>query len=331
MNHIFLCPLCKSSFSLPECKCGYNVPYNNLIYRFTDDPYMVKDETADVKYIGYEDIGEYYSGLSLNEKVQVDEQHRKISELVGDGILLDLACGDGAYTIPLVLLKVKTLSMDISDKMLSLLYKRAEIAEIDFSRLVVCRGNALSIPLCDNSVDAVIANSVLHLISKPELVIKEIRRVLKFGGKYFTFEDKPTIGKLNKCGITEEEKANNEKYDMFSSLIHKRYFQKLKSYDINGTRYSWKFDRDQVCREMFDHEETYIIQKNRKIVNQFKDTFLYRMGGKGYSDQSDVPWDIHAKVFEEVMSEFFSQYGPEALNTAFTGYEKDIIINVYIK
>jgi len=323
--------MCKSSFSLPKCQCGYNVPYINKIYRLTDDPYMVKDGSADVKYIGYEDIGQYYSGLSLYEKMKIEEQHIKISELIGDGILLDLACGDGAYTIPFVLQGVKTISMDISDKMLSFLYKRAEIAEIDCSRLVVCRGNALNIPLCDCSVDAVIANSVLHLISKPELVLKEINRVLKFGGKYFTFEDKPTTGKLNENKISKEEKAANEKYEMLSGFIHRRYFQKLESYHIKGTRYSWYFNRDQICREMFGHEETHIIQRNHKIVNRFKDVFLYRMAGKGYSDQSNVPQDIHAKVFEEVMSEFLAEYGAEALNTVFTGYEKDIKITVYIK
>lgn len=331
MNNIFLCPKCKSAFALPQCNCGYVVPCINQIYQFTDDPYRVKDDSADIKYIGYEDIGKYYSGLSLYKKIDIDERHKKVAQLIGDGILLDLACGDGLYTIPFVMQGVKTISMDISDKMLSLLYKRAEIADIDSSRLLVCRANALYIPLCDCSVDAVIANSVLHLISKPELVLNEIYRVLKAGGKFITFDDSLRSNQLNENNISEKEKAQNKSFGEFVGFVHGKYFQKLNAYNIRGTRYSWRFDKDKICDEMFRNKETYLIRENKKIVNKFKDTFLYRMGGKGFSDQSDVPQDIHDKAFAEVMSEFLAKYGKEALNTVFTGYENDIEIKAYIK
>lgn len=331
MNNIFRCPKCKSTFALPECNCGYVVPYNNRIYNLTDDPYIVKDDSADVKYIGYEDIGQYYSGLSLYEKINVDERYKRVARLIGDGLLLDLACGDGMYTIPLVSQGVKTISMDISDKMLSLLYKRAEIENIDPSQLIVCRANALNIPLSDYSVDAVIANSVLHLISKPEIVINEIYRVLKVGGKFLTFEDKPSSSKINETKISNEEKAENEKFSELVGFIHTKYFQKLKSYNIEGTRYNWQFDKDKICNKIFRYKTTHLIQIDNKIANRFKDTFLYRMGGKGFSDQSDVPQDIHEKVFSEVTSEFLNKYGKEALDTTFTGYENDIELTIYVK
>jgi ubiquinone/menaquinone biosynthesis C-methylase UbiE len=248
---------------------------------------MVKDDSADVKYIGYEDIGKYYSGLSLYEKISINEQHKKISQLIDGGVLLDLACGDGVYTIPFAMQGIKTISMDISDKMLSLLYKRAEIANIDTSLLIVCRANALSIPLSDASIDAVIANSVLHLISKPELVLNEIYRVLKAGGKFITFEDKPGNSTLSRNNLTEEEQADNKKFEELVEFIHKRYFQKLSFYHITSSRYSWQFDRDKICNEMFRYNESYLICKNNKIINKIKNTFLYRMGGKGFSEQSD--------------------------------------------
>jgi ubiquinone/menaquinone biosynthesis C-methylase UbiE len=94
--------------------------------------------------------------------------------------------------------------------MLNLLYKRIEIANIDPAYLTVCRANALDIPLMDCSVDATIANSVLHLISAPEIVVKEIHRVLKKGGKFITFDDKPGRGGDNTEGdLTEDEKEDN--------------------------------------------------------------------------------------------------------------------------
>ena len=332
---IFKCPKCGRAMPLPNCSCGYIAEYKYGIYQMTDAPYIVKDDSADVKYIGYEDIGEYYSGKSLYEKINIDETHKKVAEIIGDGILLDLACGDGGFTIPLVSQNISVISMDISDKMLNLLYKRAEIAEIEPSRFTVCRANALDIPLADNSVDAVIANSMLHLISKPEIVVKEIHRVLKKGGKFITFEDKPHGNNTDVSDFTEEEKAENNKISGFIGFIHGRYFEILKNeYNIYGTRYSWQFDREKVCSEIFSDKKIYNIDKKiNKMKYKFKDGFVYRMGGKGFSDQSDVPSDIHKIVFERVMAEFILKYGEESLDTVATDHDwidkTDII--VYIK
>ena len=293
---------------------------------------MVKDDSAEIKYIGYENIGENYSGDSLFKKITMDKKYMKVRDIIGDGILLDLACGDGLYTVPLIKSGVKVISMDISDKMLSLLYKRAETEEIDTSKLLVCRANALAVPLIDGCVDAVIANSVLHLISRPEIVIGEIYRVLKNKGKYIAFQEKPNDRYVNENGLTTEEKAENKKYYELLNYVHNRYFEILgNQYNIRVTRYSWNFDRDKICSKLFHDKKTYTISANRKIADSFQQLFLKRMSGKGFSDQSDVPQDIHQKVFHKVMDEFTDKFGQNAVNTMFTGYENNFEISVYTK
>ena len=336
MYNFFKCPQCKQSMSLPSCSCGYSVKIEKGIYQLTDAPYIVKDASADVKYIGYEDIGEYYSGKSLFDKMNIDAKDKKTAEIIGNGILLDVACGDGLITVPLAMQNISVISMDISDKMLELLYKRAEIAELDPSCLTVCRANALDIPLADCSVDAVIANGVLHLISSPELVVKEIYRVLKKDGIFITFEDRPSVNNtsVNDC-LTEQEKADNDKANKLSNDIHGRYFKILKDeYNIQGVRHSWKFDRDKVCSEFFSEKKIFSLENNiPKTKNKFKDTFLHRMGGKGFSDQSDVPFDIHKAVFDRVIAEIISEHGEEIFEIAWSDSERyettDII--VYVK
>jgi Methylase involved in ubiquinone/menaquinone biosynthesis len=331
MYGFFKCPVCKEATSLPKCKCGYEVPYNQGIYQLTNDPYMVKDSNADVKYIGYEDIGEAYSGGKIFNLLCKDNRYKTISDLIGDGILLDLACGDGLYTVPLIMEGTNVISMDISDKMLSLLYKRADINGVDKTKLTICRANALDIPLTDSSVDAVLANSMLHLISKPELVIYEIYRVLKKNGKYITMQDKPSGSSVNENNLTEDETFENTKYNEFVGLIYRRYFEILKNYNIYATKYSWKFDREKICDDLFSGKETYTIPIDNKITDKLSDSFIYRLCGKGYSDQSDVPWEIHTAVFETVMSEFVDKFGDRALDTVYTGYENDCEVTVYIK
>ena len=114
--------------------------------------------------------------------------------------------------------------------------------------------------------------------------------------------------------------------------VHDRYFQVLKEeYGISGTRYSWSFCRESICDELSEGKETFLIPLSKKISNVFKDTFLYRMGKKGFSDQSDVPQDIHTKVFDRVIIDYKGKYGDSALNTVFTDYESVSEIIVYIK
>ena len=102
-------------------------------------------------------------------------------------------------------------------------------------------------------------------------------------------------------------------------------------YDIAGTRYSWKFDREKICDELFTEKEVFSVPINNKLQHALKDGFLCRMGGKGFSDQSDVPRDIHKAVFDRVMVEFAEKYGEDAVNTVYTGYENDVEVVVYLK
>jgi hypothetical protein len=82
---------------------------------------------------------------------------------------------------------------------------------------------------------------------------------------------------------------------------------------------------------LFTGKEIYTIPIDNKLTGKLSDSFIYRMGGKGFSDQSGVPSDLHKKVFADVMSEFSKKYGDDALNTVYSGYENDVEITVYIK
>jgi ubiquinone/menaquinone biosynthesis C-methylase UbiE len=328
----FKCADCGNSMMLPCCSCGHTPDFNNGVYQLTNDPYMVKDTTAEIQYIGYEDIGEAYSSGAAFHLMSVNDKLDKVAELIGDGVLLDLGCGDGLFTVPLLKRGTSIIAMDISDKMLSLLYKRAEKDSVDTAKLIVCRANALDIPLSNGSVDAVIANSMLHLISKPEKVVNEIYRVLKKGGKFISFEDKPTTSVTTDRNLNDDEKAENEKHENMVGYFHRRYFEILKNeHNLFGTRYSWKFDKESVCGELFTGKEVIAIPINNKIKYTFGDSFLCRMRDKGYSDQSDVPHDIHHNVFGRVLDEFVKKYGKNAVDTLYTGYENDIEITIYLK
>ena len=134
---------------------GHISVYNNIL-QLTDAPDIVTDGDGD-KYIGYEEIGEAYSGCSRD---RIDEKNVQIAEHIASvtkgGVFLDLGCGDGAVTVPCAQLGVRIIAGDISNKMMMLLQERARKNDVSLENVTLCRMNALDIPLKNESVDAVV-------------------------------------------------------------------------------------------------------------------------------------------------------------------------------
>lgn len=93
--------------------------------------------------------------------------------------VLDLGCGTGSLLIQLCQRQAENLELvglDLSPEMLSM--ARAKLPE----RVELLEGNAENIPLADRSFDLVVSCSVYHFWRHPEIVLGEIRRVLRPGG-----------------------------------------------------------------------------------------------------------------------------------------------------
>ena len=82
---------------------------------------------------------------------------------------------------------------------------------------------------------------------------------------------------------------------------------------------------------MFVEKSTILIERGNAYESPLKDGFLQRFIGRGFSDQVDVPQDIHDKVLQELLRDFKKRYGEDLTDTAFKGIEEDMIITVYRK
>lgn len=292
----------------------------NSIWQLSDMPNLVIDGEGD-NYIGYEHIGDAYSGSRRHIIQPRDAETSKlVAEYVKDGILLDIGCGDGVYTVPCAKLGMKIIAGDISNKMLSILKEKAEINNVSLDKVVLCRMNALDIPIKDESVDCVIANSMLHLISNPEKVVDEIRRVLKKGGAFLCFDDAP--GKNT---------HNNTDYSDTTGELYCRYWEYLQKNGINEKKYRWSFDRNGYCETKFSKKEDRTIRWNVEYEEKVEDYFLPRLTARGFSAQTTVPEKEHKEAL---------QYAFEAADKRFgKGWEKrsaryiigDILVTVFIK
>jgi ubiquinone/menaquinone biosynthesis C-methylase UbiE len=192
-----------------KCKCGYTVPIVDGVYQFTEDK-AISTARDGLMWLGYENVGVNYKpgfAASYNDGDfgMFGVYSRRLSKLLGqDKIVLDLGAGLGQASIPLAISGTKTIAADISQIMLSVLYKRALKYNILESNLICARMNAYNIKLSDSSVDAVMEIDMLHQVNRPNLVINEAKRVLKPDGIYVRYSN------MNLQLTDEQKRCNNE-------------------------------------------------------------------------------------------------------------------------
>jgi ubiquinone/menaquinone biosynthesis C-methylase UbiE len=324
MKKVFICPVCRSTIELPTCcKCGYTFTEKNNVLQLSDMPDFVISGDGD-KYIGYEFIGENYSG---NRKYIIDERDRlfskEVSAITADGIFLDLACGDGCFTVPCAENGTRIIAGDISNKMLGILQEKAHHNHISLEKVTLSRMNALDVPLSDESTDCVAANSVLHLISTPDKVINEIYRVLKRGGAFVCEDDSP--GKASASAI------DNSQYNEIVNFLYNEYWKQLAEYGVLPRKFSWKFDRNAICESLFSDKKVKRIERRNNYEIPLKEGFLHRLLNRGFSDQMNVSKDLHDKVANDLLKQTQNMYGVNFAEIAFMGVEDDILITVYRK
>lgn len=113
------------------------------------------------------------------------------------GPWLDLSCGPGAMARALAAAAPGALvvGLDISRAMLDVAAQRTK----GYTNVVLVRADAHQLPFVDGAFGGVNNAGALHAYDDPELVFKEIKRVLRPGGLYVgsTFaEAKSLIGKV---------------------------------------------------------------------------------------------------------------------------------------
>lgn len=110
---------------------------------------------------------------------------RKLGALIGmmngeKGVALDMACGNGVLLPSLAQIFDRVIGLDIHTEAARELVRHELLKNVDIITV-----SAYELPLSDNSVDSVFATSCLEHFKYLYLVEKEIKRVLKPGGKLF--------------------------------------------------------------------------------------------------------------------------------------------------
>lgn len=101
--------------------------------------------------------------------------------------VLDLGCGNGAYTLPIAAQGCNVLAVDVQRAMLRALQQRLPRALSTSTHL--CQASAERLPFRHAAFDAVVMIAVLPMTPRPAQVLREVRRVLKPGGVLVVSEE----------------------------------------------------------------------------------------------------------------------------------------------
>ena len=138
----------------------------------------------------YEKLLPPFWAMGLRGLGGIERESLAVIEFFGQDlqIVMDLSCGTGIMARQLAQRQCYELiiALDYSKSMLAMLKKQIDLAKITTSKnFVIIRGDAQSIPLISNSVDAIYAGAAMHCWENPQRGIEQIYRVLRTGGKLF--------------------------------------------------------------------------------------------------------------------------------------------------
>jgi ubiquinone/menaquinone biosynthesis C-methylase UbiE len=108
------------------------------------------------------------------------EETLKKFNINSEGILLDIGCGIGYFTIPAatILKQGKVIGLDIMSEIIDIAKEKAiNIPNIEFRK-----STEYSFPINNDSIDYVFISNVIHEIGDKFEYFKEIKRVLKTDG-----------------------------------------------------------------------------------------------------------------------------------------------------
>ena len=133
--------------------------------------------------------------------------------------VLECACGTGAISIYIAPKCSKLYATDYSTGML----KQAKRKLSRFDNVIFKKADITSLKAKDCSFDAVVAGNVIHLLPEPGIVLRELIRVCKNGGKliiptYINGDErtnKPVVKLLEKIGVNFSNRFDETSYREF--------------------------------------------------------------------------------------------------------------------
>lgn len=192
-------------------------------------------------------------------------ENRFILQQMGDlkgKYLLDLGCGAGENSVYFAQKGARCVATDYSPGMVEVALQLAEKNGVKIEGRTV---NAMEIDFPDNTFDLVYASNLLHHIPDPKLVLQEMHRVLKPGGKacfWDPLKHNPVINVYRQIA-TEVRTEDETPLDINIVDYIQSTFDKT-AYDTFWIATLWIFLRFYLIEKVNPNEERYW----KKIISE---------------------------------------------------------------
>jgi len=136
----------------------------------------------------FDSIAPEYDAFNHTTSLGIDKSwRRKALKYIQGPSVLDIACGTGDFSIQIALSDKKVTGVDISEGMLKVM--REKVAKAGLEDKISCQiGDCAALPFAEGSFDSVTVAFGVRNFEDREACLKEIRRVLKPGGKFVMLE-----------------------------------------------------------------------------------------------------------------------------------------------
>jgi ubiquinone/menaquinone biosynthesis C-methylase UbiE len=312
---IFRCPVCGQQLPgwppEPCAACHYPVRTSENIYIFSREQNLKLD--AGEQYIGFDRMAEHYDKTRhlVPGLEKIASNH--IAGMAGPiGNLVDLGSGTGVFSIALSRHAKRIVAADISTEMLKLTAEK--IAREHIANVVPCRINVYRLPIASRSMDVVLAVNIFNLLGRPEVAVKEIKRVLRESGALVTIQ----------FNVTE-----NPRQDI-NDEIESEYYKELLSRDIETLKPpGWLSPQLDTELQGYFNKREIVKAKDLQFKIVLTPEYEYQnLMTRQYPTQLLLDQSIHFEVMDVTDNRMKSKYGSSYRETQLE-YKLEVELGFY--
>ena len=161
-------------------KCsGVNIRLKLVFLSYADSPMSKKHKEAVQKQ--FTKTAEAFSTFAMRDTPEVLLEKVEFSKPEGTDVVLDIACGPGAFALAVAPRVRLVRGVDLTPEMLR--RARAFQAEKQIANAEFLRGDAEQLPFAAGTFDLVSCQCSFHHMPKPQAVLREMLRVAKPEGR----------------------------------------------------------------------------------------------------------------------------------------------------